>query len=145
MYNRDNSLNLESIKSVEMETWKLAVKNNTKVGKLDWQVGAALCGRLDVLKWALESGYTPWDWGDKFLLNVRHLDILKWAHENGCPWHELTSRVAVEYGHLDILKWINENDFPWRLSTCRVAAEYCLLYTSPSPRDRTRSRMPSSA
>ena len=24
-------------------------------------------------------------------------------------------------------------------------AEVCLLYTSPSPRDRTRSRMPSSA
>ena len=24
-------------------------------------------------------------------------------------------------------------------------ANYCLLYTSPSPRDRTRSRMPSSA
>ena len=24
-------------------------------------------------------------------------------------------------------------------------AEYCLLYTSPGPRDRTRSRMPSSA
>eukprot|EP00656_Telonema_subtile_P027674 TRINITY_DN29806_c0_g1_i1.p1 TRINITY_DN29806_c0_g1~~TRINITY_DN29806_c0_g1_i1.p1 ORF type:complete len:106 (+),score=29.38 TRINITY_DN29806_c0_g1_i1:1-318(+) len=24
-------------------------------------------------------------------------------------------------------------------------AEHCLLYTSPSPRDRTRSRMPSSA
>ena len=26
-----------------------------------------------------------------------------------------------------------------------VRAEICLLYTSPSPRDRTRSRMPSSA
>ena len=25
------------------------------------------------------------------------------------------------------------------------ASEVCLLYTSPSPRDRTRSRMPSSA
>ena len=25
------------------------------------------------------------------------------------------------------------------------SAEFCLLYTSPSPRDRTRSRMPSSA
>ena len=24
-------------------------------------------------------------------------------------------------------------------------AKFCLLYTSPSPRDRTRSRMPSSA
>ena len=27
----------------------------------------------------------------------------------------------------------------------RARAESCLLYTSPSPRDRTRSRMPSSA
>ena len=27
----------------------------------------------------------------------------------------------------------------------RGKPEYCLLYTSPSPRDRTRSRMPSSA
>ena len=26
-----------------------------------------------------------------------------------------------------------------------VHNKYCLLYTSPSPRDRTRSRMPSSA
>ena len=26
-----------------------------------------------------------------------------------------------------------------------ITAETCLLYTSPSPRDRTRSRMPSSA
>ena len=26
-----------------------------------------------------------------------------------------------------------------------LGAIYCLLYTSPSPRDRTRSRMPSSA
>ena len=29
--------------------------------------------------------------------------------------------------------------------SCPVMAIFCLLYTSPSPRDRTRSRMPSSA
>ena len=29
--------------------------------------------------------------------------------------------------------------------TLRFMSEACLLYTSPSPRDRTRSRMPSSA
>jgi len=29
--------------------------------------------------------------------------------------------------------------------TSNVPARVCLLYTSPSPRDRTRSRMPSSA
>ena len=27
----------------------------------------------------------------------------------------------------------------------RLGVDICLLYTSPSPRDRTRSRMPSSA
>ena len=32
------------------------------------------------------------------------------------------------------------------VESCRIArAKSCLLYTSPSPRDRTRSRMPSSA
>ena len=31
------------------------------------------------------------------------------------------------------------------LILCDVDATPCLLYTSPSPRDRTRSRMPSSA
>ena len=31
-------------------------------------------------------------------------------------------------------------DLPWW-----VELLFCLLYTSPSPRDRTRSRMPSSA
>ena len=34
-----------------------------------------------------------------------------------------------------------EKDFPESL----VVVVFCLLYTSPSPRDRTRSRMPSSA
>ena len=31
------------------------------------------------------------------------------------------------------------------IDAIRRAAQTCLLYTSPSPRDRTRSRMPSSA
>ena len=31
------------------------------------------------------------------------------------------------------------------MTTSGILSEYCLLYTSPSPRDRTRSRMPSSA
>jgi len=31
------------------------------------------------------------------------------------------------------------------LGTINIQAYPCLLYTSPSPRDRTRSRMPSSA
>ena len=36
-------------------------------------------------------------------------------------------------------------DVPDDPDPLEVRAERCLLYTSPSPRDRTRSRMPSSA
>ena len=40
----------------------------------------------------------------------------------------------------------HSDDFPeLKLSDPRLSFEVCLLYTSPSPRDRTRSRMPSSA
>ena len=39
------------------------------------------------------------------------------------------------------VRWVSCNIF----STQDHAAAACLLYTSPSPRDRTRSRMPSSA
>ena len=40
-----------------------------------------------------------------------------------------------------------ERDSDWqeRVVQIRRVSKTCLLYTSPSPRDRTRSRMPSSA
>ena len=38
-----------------------------------------------------------------------------------------------------------EVDEPQRDIAIKIILELCLLYTSPSPRDRTRSRMPSSA
>ena len=41
---------------------------------------------------------------------------------------------------------LKEQDVVQALKEVRLALlEACLLYTSPSPRDRTRSRMPSSA
>ena len=33
----------------------------------------------------------------------------------------------------------------WLIARLEAMLHHCLLYTSPSPRDRTRSRMPSSA
>ena len=42
----------------------------------------------------------------------------------------------------EISKKIFDESKDWSI---RIAEEFCLLYTSPSPRDRTRSRMPSSA
>ena len=37
------------------------------------------------------------------------------------------------------------DDATQRAAAAREIVDACLLYTSPSPRDRTRSRMPSSA
>ena len=42
-------------------------------------------------------------------------------------------------GQTDIQSWLLEHDY----NIMHITS--CLLYTSPSPRDRTRSRMPSSA
>ena len=41
--------------------------------------------------------------------------------------------------------WVNTPDYMFYTETTADGYEVCLLYTSPSPRDRTRSRMPSSA
>ena len=43
-----------------------------------------------------------------------------------------------------VLAWMDEDQVSFEQTILRQA-KLCLLYTSPSPRDRTRSRMPSSA
>ena len=43
------------------------------------------------------------------------------------------------------LEWFHNAAKPFKGMSIKVLSETCLLYTSPSPRDRTRSRMPSSA
>ena len=50
--------------------------------------------------------------------------------------------TAYYHGKVDTLRFPVMKDF---LAEVEQFAETCLLYTSPSPRDRTRSRMPSSA
>ena len=53
----------------------------------------------------------------------------------------ITTLISGSAQYVDALMiWVVWND-PAQFATFR----YCLLYTSPSPRDRTRSRMPSSA
>ena len=62
------------------------------------------------------------------------------AHNQWHPsiWCDKTS------GRL-FVKWMDTRDTPTSDSAHIYASYSCLLYTSPSPRDRTRSRMPSSA
>ena len=52
--------------------------------------------------------------------------------------------IAVHDGRKHVPVYITEDMVGHKLGEF-VATRTCLLYTSPSPRDRTRSRMPSSA
>ena len=60
--------------------------------------------------------------------------------------HDPNARVACETcastGLVHIMGEITTSCY---VDFQKVVREVCLLYTSPSPRDRTRSRMPSSA
>ena len=51
---------------------------------------------------------------------------------------------SLEYG-TRVYEWIGASEEPHFLATFALALIVCLLYTSPSPRDATLSRMPSSA
>ena len=59
-----------------------------------------------------------------------------------------TVAQKIVYGALDIIQAQNQSEDPldyFQKSINNVKPSVCLLYTSPSPRDATLSRMPSSA
>ena len=73
-----------------------------------------------------------------------HYEILKWLISEGNADLHVTdeegrslAHYAVKNGNIDMVKYL--------VSQAGISANACLLYTSPSPRDRQKSRMPSSA
>ena len=64
----------------------------------------------------------------------RMLELLRRFHEASVAGGFTAARVIGEM-----------SEIKFRPSGIQVGKMRCLLYTSPSPRDRTRSRMPSSA
>ena len=57
-----------------------------------------------------------------------------------------TIEETRRYNALNMLKnFVDQNFFDLQSNKNFGTHKICLLYTSPSPRDRTRSRMPSSA
>ena len=53
--------------------------------------------------------------------------------------------TAVDESELEAVKKTQDTANDAEQLATGTQAKFCLLYTSPSPRDRTRSRMPSSA
>ena len=60
---------------------------------------------------------------------------------------ELIENTAKQFPDNEALVYSNQpdvDDIRWTYKVLDEMSTNCLLYTSPSPRDRTRSRMPSS-
>ena len=59
--------------------------------------------------------------------------------------YEFSTAIDWVLDHFTILSFEEQPSATDVLKAFEEQMEVCLLYTSPSPRDRTRSRMPSSA
>jgi len=90
---------------------------NALTGKEKWEPG-------DLLRWMDKSEY-----------KYKFGDLTKWA--TGFATKQAAEYVGLEPDKLDIASFVSK--------VRSGGYDTCLLYTSPSPRDRTRSRMPSSA
>ena len=84
-----------------------------------------------------------------FTLGLHRLKLFKM--KSSLPTISIIVAVRNEESNLQLLlKSLVEQDYPKEkmeivVVNDRSTDNSCLLYTSPSPRDRTRSRMPSSA
>ena len=85
---------------------------------------------LGFLNYRPLSGY---DLKKVFDNSVRHF----WPADQSQIYRTLAKLAEWEHVEQEIVRGLDRPD--------RKEYRICLLYTSPSPRDRTRSRMPSSA
>src|SRR5665213_3545472 len=90
-------------------------------------IAAAICLALIplVLAWVQTAIY-----GLPYLAPVQQFNAAAFTAVHGFPWW---------------LRWAHFFNFVFLMMLLRSGLSICLLYTSPSPRDRQKSRMPSSA
>ena len=106
----------------------------------------------------LDGNETPFDFADLSSLSVEDTMCIRVFHKSdalelcdlidmpGISDPNMPSEVWERVLHFaDGVIWCTHATQAWRQSEAAVWASVCLLYTSPSPRDRQKSRMPSSA
>ena len=80
------------------------------------------------MSWFKNAISNLYDWAMSYAAKGGHVEIVKLCKEWGATDFNRAMSNAAWEGHVEIVKLCN-----------------CLLYTSPSPRDKRQSRMPSSA
>ena len=88
----------------------------------------------------------------KLIITIAILTAFVYSCNNSAVQRMMEEPVEPERA-VGMSDWAGVKDMKWHIGTQEAvdvaknmdSAWNCLLYTSPSPRDRTRSRMPSSA
>ena len=88
-------------------------------------------------RFVLNARSTQWNQSDENLLSTESLDL---THVT--PY---VASILIRWVYTDTIILPQEQSAIIELLSATNTPNTCLLYTSPSPRDRTRSRMPSSA
>ena len=74
---------------------------------------------------------------------TKKVSKIDWGDELG--FSQWLKRLFTSLSQRDMINYLLHYIYAERADLRSANLSYCLLYTSPSPRDRTRSRMPSSA
>ena len=105
--------------------------------------GSLLARRMLIPITALRTGARRLGAGDfSHRIDVHTKDELE---ELADQFNSMAGQLAETYSGLESKVEERTRDLARSINELKVLEEVCLLYTSPSPRDRTRSRMPSSA
>ena len=83
----------------------------------------------------------------KNIIEFRPLDKRYRYKVNGETKRGVTTLISARFGKAPLMLWAKKlplTALEWQLES-EGKSKDCLLYTSPSPRDKRQSRMPSSA
>ena len=137
---------IEIRQKVEMLAWSGKFESGQSV------VSAFRVFRGSVLSWVSAEGLMDVLKGESIPVGIPDMDLSRlrsfFGEERVAKSLKLWSQLIAKITAQPVQEMIFAAGSPqeaWRVFESHYAVKSCLLYTSPSPRDRQKSRMPSSA
>ena len=95
-------------------------------------------------RFLMPSSDNPQYWEDRIAEYKEGKDVYKFSIDTGRKYHKIVQTCSD--GAQSVHAFVDKNTGElYKAASWKAPAKDCLLYTSPSPRDKRQSRMPSSA